>query len=237
MIIISTRKQKAKAYEEKYADIPRDYLDRLGWMYDKFHLDLKKATKILQTKQRMLDTIRFEKEFFIVLYEEPEGAPRPRARYINKSNLIPSAKSYPGYIQIYSLTGAEDRNYMKRLLNDDELNQFNTYLIYTPCFVEYAAYFKTPSYYNVEETYLAELGLMRPIYKPDYDNIGKKYSDMYNGNVWLDDSLVIKGTVDKYYSLLPRVEISLKYLNMLYNKHQYRSIKARLPDQEIKYFK
>ena len=47
---------------------------------------------------------------------------------------------------------------------------------------------------------------------------------MYNSNVWIDDCLTIKGTVYKFYSVLPRVEINLNYLNAVYNKKQYDSI-------------
>ena len=58
---------------------------------------------------------------------------------------------------------------------------------------------------------------------------------MFNHNVWLDDTLVVSGTVNKYYSILPRVEIRLSYLNMLYNKYQYNSI-SKQTEQQIQYF-
>ena len=234
---MKTRRQKAKEYEEAYKDIPREYQERLQWMYDKYHLTINKATQILKRRQEMLDTMKFEKEFFIVLYEEPEGSPRPRAKYITKDNIISNAQSNPGFIQIYSLTGASDRNFMKRLLDENEYGELQHHLIYTPCYVTYVTFSKTPSSYNTEETYLAELGLMRPLAKPDFDNIEKKYSDMYNGNIWLDDTLVVEGTIKKYYSILPRVEITLQYMNMLYNRHQYKSMQKKLPDIDIKYFK
>ena len=237
MIIIKSRKQKAEAYEKNYSNIPRDYLERLSWMYDKYHMNINKATEVMKKREQILSTMKYEKEFFIVLYEEPEGTPRPRARYINKSNLIPNAQANPGFIQIYSLTGSSDRKYMHRVMEDNELTELQHHLIYTPCNVTYTTFFKTPSNYNTVETYLAELGLMRPLLKPDFDNIEKKYADMYNGNVWLDDSLVVSAHIDKYYSILPRVEISLLYMNMLYNKHQFRSIQSKLPDVDIQYFK
>ena len=50
---------------------------------------------------------------------------------------------------------------------------------------------------------------------------------MFNDNVWIDDIIVIDGSVHKYYSMLPRVEINLYYLNKVYNKHQYNSIIKR----------
>ena len=63
---------------------------------------------------------------------------------------------------------------------------------------------------------------------------------MFNANVWLDDTLVIDGSVHRFYSILPRVEIQIKYLNMVYNKFQYNSIVNRKdynPDISLQYFK
>ena len=224
---MKTRKQKTKLYEERYKDIPRDYMKRLEWMYDKYHLSINKATHILQTRNDLLQTIKFEKEFFIILYEEPEGSPRPRARLVEIFDK-PS-------VYIYSINGPSDNTYMKQLIETHELKEFKDHLIYTPCYVDYKVYFRTPSYYNTEETYLAELGLMRPICKPDFDNIEKKYADMYNMNIWLDDALVVDAHIAKYYSILPRVEITLHYLNMLYNKHQAKSIQSKI-SEEAKYY-
>ena len=211
-------------------------MERLSWMYDKYHMNESKAQRVLNIRREMLKDIRFERELFIILYEEPEGSPRPRARFVNKTNLVSSAKAYPGHIQIYSLTGKSDRMFMKRMINDNDLLEVNS-LIHTACSVDYEVYIKTPSQFNNTDTYLAELGYIRPLCKPDFDNIEKKYSDMYNGNVWLDDSLVVDGTIKKFYSILPRVEIRLRYLNMLYNKYQYNSISKRVEDPEtVVYF-
>ena len=134
------------------------------------------------------------------------------------------------------------RNFLKnkpwkqsQMMTNEEFNELDELLCY-PCFVEYDAFIKTPSSFNSTDTYLAEMGLIRPLCKPDFDNIAKKYSDMYNGNVWIDDSLVVEGTVRKYYSILPRVEIRLKWLNMLFNKYQYNSISKRVNNEEVQYF-
>ena len=51
---------------------------------------------------------------------------------------------------------------------------------------------------------------------------------MFNRNVWLDDTLVIDGAIHRYHSVLPRIEIRLKFLNLLYNKHQYNQIINRV---------
>lgn len=126
---------------------------------------------------------------------------------------------------MYSINARDDFLYMRRLVETELLSLNN--LISTPCIIEFDAYYKTPSSFSITDKFMAELGLIDPITKPDWDNIGKKYSDMYNHNVWLDDSLVKKGTVEKFYSILPRVEIRLKYLNCVFNKYQYNMITNR----------
>ncbi len=232
MINIKSRKQKAKLYESKYSEIPRDYIERLSWMYDKYHITKAKAEEILRAKYHILSSLYYSDDILVVLYEEPEGSPRPRARYVNKSNLTSYAKSDPGYIQVYSLTGASDRKFMKRLIDDNDLMKLD-HLICTPCDVEYNTFSKTPSSYNTINTFLSEVGIIRPISKPDFDNMEKKYADMYNGNVWIDDALVQDAAIHKYYSILPRVEIRLKFLNLLYTKYQYEQIKKRVEDPNI----
>ena len=232
MINIKSRKQKGKLYESKYSEIPRDYIERLSWMYDKYHITKAKAEEILRAKYSILSSLYYSDDILVVLYEEPEGSPRPRARYVNKSNLTSYAKSDPGYIQVYSLTGASDRKFMKRLIDDNDLMKLD-HLICTPCDVEYNTFSKTPSSYNTINTFLSEVGIIRPISKPDFDNMEKKYADMYNGNVWIDDALVQDAAIHKYYSILPRVEIRLKFLNLLYTKYQYEQIIKRVEDPNI----
>ena len=50
---------------------------------------------------------------------------------------------------------------------------------------------------------------------------------MYNHNVWTDDATVIDGRVVKYFSVLPRIEIKLRYLNCIYTKQQYNKAISR----------
>ena len=228
------RKQKAEEYESKYSHIPRDYYQRLQWMYDNMKLSDRTVREIFSKRDAMLASLYYN-EFFIVLYEEPEGTPRPRFRLINRRNISNAAMSNGSFVQVYSITGADDQKFMKRLINKNDFMQFNQQLC-TPLEITYDAFFKTPSGFNKVDTVLAEVGLIRPLTKPDWDNIGKKYSDMYNSNIWLDDSFVVSGTVNKYYSILPRVEIRLKYLNMVYNRYQYNAIRNRILG-DVDYFK
>lgn len=229
-----TRKQKELEYAEKYSHIPIDYEERLSWLYDHLHITEKKSKEIIDKRYNMLNSLEYL-DLRIVLYENPEGTPRTRFRLINRENLCNMAISNQSFVHVYSITGKSDRLHMERLLSEQDLMTVNK-LIYTPSIVTYTTFFKTPSYYNSVDTFLAEIGLNRHMVKPDWDNLGKKYSDMSNSNIWIDDNIVIEGTVKKMYSVLPRIEIDLKFLNMLYNIHDYRRMSRITQDTELKYF-
>lgn len=233
---MQTRAQKHKIYQNKYGAIPIDYRERLEWMVDKYHLSPSKMDEILHKRQQVLSNIFYYDYNIIELLEEPEGASRPRVRVL-RTNFNKLAMSDPMMVHIYVPGASEDRTYMKKLINTTDICSIDN-LITTPCDIEYNAYFKTPSTMNIVDTFLCEIGLFRPPFcKPDWDNIGKKYCDMFNSNIWMDDTLVIDGSVHKYYSVLPRVEIKLRYLNCVYTKSMYSSIKSRngYSDYELRY--
>ena len=217
--------------------IPKDYQERINWIIDTYKISDAKLKDIIDTKDKMLQQMYYMPELFVVIYEIPEGSPRPRARFIKSkgNNILANARSNPGFIQVYSITGAADKKFMQEFKTNNDFD-FLESLIYTPCSVKYDAYFKTPSIFNSKEKMLAELGMIRPLSKPDFDNVEKKYSDMYTGNIWIDDSIVIESNFNKYYSELPRIEITLRYMNMLYNKYQYKSVSKRLGLDDIKFF-
>lgn len=230
-----TRKEKLEEYEERYRHIPRDNEDRLQWMIDNYNLSPAKMDEIIDKKRTMESLLQYY-DFKIILYEDPEGAKRPRFRLVNRKNYANMAIQASNFVHVYSPNAAENSKYMHRLV-DNELIQLTNF-IQTPCQVCINAFFRTPSYFNQTDTLLAEIGLHRFMNKPDWDNVGKLYSDMFNANIWLDDNLVIDGEVHKYYSILPRVEIYIRYLNYITNIHQYNQIIRRSdynPDYPINY--
>lgn len=222
---MKSRIEKSVDYYNKYGHIPIDYQERLSYLYDKLNIDEKKQYEILKKRNGMLNTLYY-KDYNIILFEEPEGSERPRTRLVNRYNLSNMAKSNSNFIHIYTPCAKEDRVYMKRLIEQNEFDELDN-LICTPCSVELNFYIAIPKSYNSEDIFLAEMGLIRPEKKPDWDNGGKKYTDMLNTNVWIDDDIIMDASVHKYYSVLPRVEINIKYLNMFYNRHQYNQIRKR----------
>lgn len=225
-------KKKQIEYMNSFGDIPINYNDRLLWMVDKYKINKETANQIIAQRDDMLKTLSYN-FYKVVLYERPEGAKRPRFRFC-KANVAKGAAN--GFIHVYSPDAAAGFKQMRQLVTSNEIYYIDQ-LIHTPCIVTFNAYFKTPSYFNKKEVFLAEIGIENPWTKPDFDNIAKKYSDMYNSNVWIDDALTISGTVNKFYSILPRVEIDLRFLNMLQNKHQYDSIVNRVENPDtVKYY-
>ena len=53
-------------------------------------------------------------------------------------------------------------------------------------------------------------GKIRPIKKPDWDNIGKIICDSLNGIAYHDDSQIVGGLVKKYYGEIPMVKVEIR---------------------------
>jgi Holliday junction resolvase RusA-like endonuclease len=217
-------KKRQQEYDNKYGGIPTDYRERLMYMCDKMNMSHDEMISIMQDRDRRMMNMYYT-TLRVVLYQIPQGAKRPRYRICRK-NLVSSAIANPDFIHVYSPDAAANHNYMRKIVNQQEIIQLE-HLICTPCDVHYRAFFPTPSSYSKQEIFMAEIGLIRPLVKPDFDNIEKLYADMYNSNVWIDDALTVDATIGKYYSILPRVEIDLGYLNAVYCKQQYNNIISR----------
>ena len=96
--------------------------------------------------------------------------------------------------------------------------------------VDCRCYIKTPSSFSKSDTIIAELGYIRPISKPDWDNLGKTYSDMLTDVLILDDAHIVDGRCSKYYSLHPRIEMDIKYQlepDSKYNERKINNINER----------
>ena len=177
-----------KEYNEKYGMVPEDSDERYQYMIQKIKSPTFKErldTFIHEIKQRETNTISF------TIYLLPKATPRPR---LGKGGLF------------YVKGASDNKKFFRNFLQDTEYP-----LITTPVIFSCNAYFPIPSSMTQIEKMAAELGLIRPISKPDWDNVAKTYCDMIQDTLLYDDSLIIEGTSKKYYSLKPRVEISLTY--------------------------
>lgn len=85
----------------------------------------------------------------------------------------------------------------------------------------------TPKGMNAVEKIAAELELIHNINAPDWDNLGKSYCDMVQDIIVSNDSLVFKGNVEKYYSVLPRIEVTLKFMLSYDCRYNKRTVESR----------
>lgn len=53
-------------------------------------------------------------------------------------------------------------------------------------------------------------GAIRPVKKPDIDNVLKIVADALNGIAYDDDSQIVAASIEKHYDVSPRVEISIE---------------------------
>ena len=189
-------------------------------MDDKYKLTETLRDQIIDKATNIINNLEFF-DCLIVLYMVPEGTPRHRYRLITPKNYMSAAVSSP-YVHVYQPRAGDDSRYLHQLFDSEviQLQQF----IQTPFACNINAFFPMPSNYNKVDTFIAEMGLDFQISKYDVDNIMKSILDMFNENVWLDDRLCFSGTLNKFYSVLPRVEIKIKYANCAMNQYQYKKI-------------
>ena len=178
-----------KDYEEKYGDITEDYEERINQLLTPIKTDSRR--KLLQEEIFRIRNVEWITKKFTI-YLLPKATPRPRL----------------GQRGVFYVKGAKDnKKLFKKFINDIDID-----IITTPTKFTCKSYFPIPSSMNQIEKILAEIGLIRPISKPDWDNVGKAYCDMLQGLILYDDSLIVEGVSKKYYSMKPRIEITISYM-------------------------
>lgn len=70
-----------------------------------------------------------------------------------------------------------------------------------------AAYFKIPKSGSKKKKAEMRIGDIRPTKKPDGDNILKAVADALNGVCYKDDKNIVKMSIEKFYSDVPRIEV------------------------------
>lgn len=191
-----------KEYQELYGDIPKGSIERLNVLLDSFSLK-RQSLDIFKEIKRITNCGWSEYNYTIYLL--PKATPRPRKA---------------GRGNFFYVKGASDNKklFQKAIVNED------IKLITTPVKFFCTSYLPIPNSMSNAEKVLAELGYIRPVSKPDWDNLGKAYCDMIQDILLYDDSLVIEGISKKFYSVKPRIEIRVLYMNEYDSKFNKKKI-------------
>lgn len=114
----------------------------------------------------------------------------------------------------------------QRYFNKHIFPKLNGLFIRYPCKVEVDFYCQTPKSFNRTQTILAEMGILRPWGNTgDVDNFSKTVLDMTMPNekrghvgILADDCLVTDLYAKKYYSINPRYEVRITYMDKIPNE-------------------
>lgn len=72
------------------------------------------------------------------------------------------------------------------------------------------AYYGIPKSDSKKKSALKLQGAIRPVKKPDMDNVMKIVADSLNGVAYRDDTQIVDSMVRKFYSDRPRVQIVIQ---------------------------
>jgi Holliday junction resolvase RusA-like endonuclease len=185
--------KNVKLYQEKFSHLSDDIFERVMDFVSskKFNKNDKKKffDEVNKYKDKKPDKIK------IILDIIPEQTPRPRFTMKGKRVYVENSK--------------DNNDYIKHLAYHDCQEIYG--LIQTACKFKCDCYLPIPEGWNKVDKLLAELGIKRPTSTPDWDNLGKTYSDMIQPWILNNDSFIVDGECHKYYSMKPRVEITLEY--------------------------
>jgi len=199
--------KKFSDYLDKFGDIPKDTYERFTYILSSLKLNKKEYEK-LQKNIKKLSNTKWD-EFNFIFYFIPQATPRARFSRRTKVFYVKNLYDYNGLFKEFLESTFE----MKKIIT-------------TSCKFYCDLYFPIPEQMNKVEKILAELRLIRPLSKPDWDNAGKTYSDMVQKHLILDDCLIIDANVRKFYSFKPRIEISIKYMDGYDSKYNKRKVES-----------
>ena len=203
------KKKNLKRYREEFDKISDDSIERIiNYMVEnKFtNKDVEKVIK------RITEIQNISKSYLKIVFDIiPEPTPRPRSGFGGRF-YVKNAHSNNEFVQI--------------MVKEHELKN----IIHTPCIFRVKNYFPIPKSFSKVDTVLAELGYIPMVSLPDWDNLGKTYSDMVQQWILCNDSLIYDGGSEKHYSLKPRVEILI-----IYNDDYESNFTKRLIEKSVSY--
>ena len=201
-------KQDIKEYQEKYSDIPKDYLERLAYLY-RVQPYKKQDLENLIKKIDEMSNVTWESVTYI-FYMNPKSSPRPKL----------NTKTFTFYVK-------DAKNFKEVFDEFKEQHSNMECVISTPCTIETKSYIETPKGMSLQEMMAAELELIHHVNAPDYDNLAKTYTDMVQKTLISNDSIIFRGTSEKFYSILPRIEVTVRFMTVYDCKYNKRSIEKR----------
>lgn len=190
---IKTREDTA--YKQKYGKIPDDPLERIQYILGRKSSNEKFNADIQKTARQIKRIKRHRVSFTLWKVIKPSARPRATMRAGYVQMYVPNAKAAGKWFEEY-------------------FKESNLPTIHTPCSLDINVYEQTPKSFSIKQTVLAELGILRPWKRTgDFDNYAKTIADMLQHGMLSDDCLIISSHVELMYSIKPRCEITIEYMD------------------------
>lgn len=212
---IKSRDQLLKEYKKEHPFTYTDLESALHKYFKDRNWNFNKAVKKASKKVSIIENNRKYKTIRIIFYEYPMKTDRPRHTRFGHT-FSPNAKA--------------NNDYLRKAI---KVVNKSIKLINTPATIQIDAYMEMPKQVPPDEVLLYECKVLQVEDTPDYDNIGKCYTDMLKNNIVVDDDIFYSGTINKYYSVVPRVEITIRYIESHESDYVYKKLKTRKSIKEL----
>jgi Holliday junction resolvase RusA-like endonuclease len=181
-------------YQEKYKDIPVEQEERLEYIVNskKYRGDL--IADIAKARKK-LSKIKW-KTYSFIMDMEPAATSRPRHTFTGRV-YVPGASERADLFENFVLPTLIDPPF-----------------ITTPCLADIKFYERTPSSFNMIRRILAEEKRIPNVTVRDIDNMLKAVLDFIQHGMLENDNKVYISNLEKWYSIRPRIEITIKYMDI-----------------------
>lgn len=189
-----------KIYHQLFGHIPNTIIGRIAYILGK-RATSKNARDSIEKEVRRIKRIKWKSISFTMFK-------------IFKPSARPRANTRMGFVRMYVPRAKENGEWAIDYLNKHPMKK-----ITTPCKFKISFYEKTPSSFSLRDKVLAEMGYLRPWKRTgDVDNFQKTILDMLQiGGLLEDDCLVIHVDAGLYYSIKPRCEVTIEYMEKFPN--------------------
>jgi Holliday junction resolvase RusA-like endonuclease len=182
-----------REYQQKFGDIPDTVEERVALIKSEKRWTDKNEQDLLKLKRKLKRVKWKEMEFTIFI--EPRPSARPRFTFMGRTYVPHAADNGTFFSDIFM---AENPDIPR---------------ITTPCYIYADVYALTPKSYNRVDKILYEEKLLENVSRKDIDNYAKSVLDMIQHGLLSNDNLVIDIKGHKYYSIKPRIECVIRYMD------------------------
>lgn len=186
------------AYTQAYGDIPNTQVERIAYILGK-RASNEKFNHQIQLEAKRIKRIK-KKTVKFTWYKIVKPSARPRANMRG------------GYVRMYVPRAAINGQWFEDFYKEHPELPY----IDTPCVLDVTIYEKTPSSFSMKQKVIAELGIYRPWKRTgDFDNYAKTVADMMQHGMLEDDCLIVESHVSLKYSIKPRCEVAVTYMEKM----------------------